>query len=244
MRPKAYRGFANQSTGKAFRYLALLVLLVTIPAFIYIYHSMSPGTEKLAGQIKKSWPDFKLTRGTLEVNAPMPLIIDNGDGSLTIIDTSGRGYPAILQVFPAANYIITRDQIFQRRGAQARVVDLKSLRFVTFSKETLIYFMDHFEWFAVLTIIGAFPLLYLFKILEAALAALLAMLSGLLFGNSLDYNQYFRISIYALTVPFIAQGLQKAVWPDCPYPGILFYALLLTYLVIGVRGATKSRIVL
>jgi len=221
-----------------------LVLLVSIPSFIYIYQDMSPGTTKLANQIKQDWPDFTLTRGRLEVNAPMPVIIDNGDGSLTIIDTRGKDYPAIVQAFPSANFVITQDQIFQRRGGQSRVVDFMSLKFVTFTKQTLIFCMDHFAWLAVVTIIGAFPFLYLFKLLEAALAALLVLLIGLIIGTDLEYSHFFRISIYALTTPFIAQGLQKAMLPNFAYPGILFYSLFVIYLILGLRGAARGHIVL
>lgn len=226
------------------RYLAWLVLLISIPTFVVIYRSMSPGMEKLTVQIKQSWPDFKLAQGKLEVDAAMPVIIDNGDGSLTIIDTRGQDYPAIVQSFPAANYVITQDQIFQRRGGQSRVVDFKTLSFITFNKQKLIYCMDHFEWLAVLTIIAAFPFLFLFKVLEAAMAALIILLIGLLMGTELEYSHFFRISIYALTIPFIAQGLQKALFPNFSYPVILFYSLFVIYLILGLRGATRGPIVL
>lgn len=244
MRPAAYRGFAYQSTGKALGYLAWLVLLISIPTFIYIYIDMSPGTTKLANQIRHSWPDFTLTRGRLEVNAPMPVIIDNGDGSLTIIDTRGRDYPSIVQTYPSANYVITQDHIFQRRGDQSRVIDFMSLKFLTFTKETLIFCMDHFAWLAGVTIIAAFPLLYIFKLLEAALAALFMLLLGLIIGTHLEYSHFFRISIYALTIPLIAQGLQKALLPNYHYPGILFYSLFVIYLILGLRGAARGPIVL
>lgn len=226
------------------RYLAWLVLLISIPTFIVIYRSMSPGMEKLTGQVKQSWPEFKLAQGKLEVDAPMPVIIDNGDGSLTIIDTRGQDYPAIVQSFPAANYVITQDQIFQRRGGQSRVVDFKTLNFITFTKQKLIFCMDHFEWFAVLTIIVAFPLLFLFKVLEAALAGLILLLIALILGTELEYIHFFRISIYALTIPFIAQGLQKALLPNLPYSGILFYVLFAFYLILGWRSTARGPIVL
>jgi len=244
MRPAAYRGFANQSTGYALRYLALLVLLVSIPTFLFIYYDMSAGVEKLAGQIRQSWPDFKLAGGVLEVDAPMPMIIDNGDGSLTIVDTSGKTYLTLLEAYPSAGYVITRDQIFQRREGRARVIDFKTLHFITFTKQILVHWMAYFRWISVLIIIFGFPFLYVFKLLEAAAAALVAMLAGFIFRSILNYSQAFRISVYALTIPFIAQGLQKALWPDCPYPSIMFYAIFLIYVVIGVRGATRSRIVL
>jgi len=244
MRPAAYRGFASQGTNEALRYLACLVLLVSIPTFLYIYIDMSAGVQKLAEQIKTGWPDFKLAQGQLRVYSVMPMVINNGDGSLTVIDTTGRAYSTILHDYPTASYIITRDQIFQRRTGQARVVDFKMTRQITFTKQTLVYCLDHFTWLGVLMIIFGFPFLYLFKILEAAAAAVVALLVGMAARARLNYEQAFRISLYALTVPFIVQGAQKALWPGCPYPGLVFYSVLFIYLVIGVIGATRSRILL
>lgn len=226
------------------RYLAVLVLVVTLPTLLYIYADISGGVEKLAKQVNQSWPDFRLAQGHLQVYSESPLIIDNGDGSLTIIDTTGKSYREIFGQYPQANCIITRDQIFQRQQLQVRIIDFKMLKYFTFTKKNLITLMSYFQWFGVITVILGFPFLYLFKILEALAFALVAMLLGLITRTRLNYQQAFNISVYALTVPFIVQGLQKAFWPNFAYPNIIFYAVLLLYVVIGVSGAARSRIVL
>ena len=120
---------------------------------------MSAGVKKLAGQIKDGWPDFKLSHGQLRVYNTMPMLIDNGDGSLTIIDTTGKAYTTILAEYPTASYIITRDQIFQRRNSQARIIDFKTVRSITFTKQTLVYCLINFKWLGVLIIILRFPFL-------------------------------------------------------------------------------------
>lgn len=241
-KPASYRGFLGQSTGRAMRYLALLVLLVSIPAIVYINEGMTGGVHQWKVLIDQWCPDFKLSNGHLKVYSQMPIISDNGDGTITIIDTGGKSYQSILAEYPTASFIFTRDQIFQLRSGQPRVVDFKSVKFITLTKDNLVYMLSHFRWLNLFVVILGFPIFYLLKIVEALAGALVAMLIGFIIRSPLDYGQAFKISVYALTLPYIIECLQWAVWQDFSY--LLFCAVYLIYLVIGVRWATRSPIML
>lgn len=228
------------------RYLALLVLLVSAPTLIYINFDMAKGVDQLAQRVKNEWPYFKLSDGHLLVQSKEPFMFVNPDGTATVIDTrSDTDYSLIMNVYPTVNYVFTRNQILYRINGQNRIIDYASFKWLTFTKGNLVSIMQNFRWLSLLIIVLAFPALYLFKLLEALVGALAAMLIALFIQNRLAYEQAFQISVYALTLPFIIQGLQKALWPlPYPYPAILFYAVFLIYLIISVRGATRNPIML
>lgn len=231
---RQYRDFAVQKTGRSMGYLAILTLIIGLPVLLFYANQMTTGTSDLIKEFSQGCPDFKLENGQLQVFAEMPLNL--GDNELPIIiDTTGQTDASIVNQY---NEIIlfTQDQYIQKQGLQTKITNFSDLKGFTITKAMVESWLPMFKWLAVIMVLVGLPGIFLFKLIEALLFALVALILGAIFKVSLNYAKALNICIYALTLPFIVQALQKVFWPEFPHPSLLFYALLITYLIVGVRA--------
>jgi len=86
----------------------------------------------------------------------------------------------------------------------------------------------------ILVIIATMLGFFAVKTLTVLIAGLAGMFLGMIKNLNLPYWNCCRLSVYALTMPFIMETIQRLMWPDFPGGLVLYIFVALVYLWLGV----------
>ncbi|MGE5417934.1 MAG: DUF1189 domain-containing protein [Acidobacteriota bacterium] len=237
--PAAYGELVKLGLGKAMGYLILLVLLVTIPVHIYQVYGSNGMVSAVSQLIDQNIPDFSLSNGVLQVDAEMPITIAETPQNLIVIDTSGRSNQSILNDHPEG-VLFTKDQMVVKQNGQVQQISLSDLQ-VEFNKDDLFKVLPLIKTFGIVYIILGPFVIWLIKMLQVfTLMGLVALIVSAISSAELSYTESVTVAVYAMTLPFLVQGLQKVLIPTFPYPCLLYYILFIICIILGVQGA-KNR---
>jgi hypothetical protein len=240
-----YPVLAKLSTGKAVVYLLLLSLLVTAVAFIpSAYHTYRFYRETTQGL--ENLPDFKLENGRLNFAGSMPyyFVNDPNVDVEIIIDTTGETTEQSLSRYEAA--ILFTETFVVIKNNDGRTTRTEYQFLPSFSRNSLIKLIP---WFLVIffPVFFLFSLVWMFlrKLINALVVSLIAMIINSSLNARIKWEDLFKISIYAITLPTIISRLVGLLNLRVPGIGfmmfVMYYALVVYWLYRAIQ-ATNNQI--
>lgn len=233
-----YRYFLRQSTGKAVVYLLLLSLflgvIITVQYGIEYNRIIDGVISNMSGKI----PDFELANGKLSVNGRMPIII-GGAASPIIIDTSPNADEKILNQYDTA-ILITSDKIIQKNFASRNVTDLSQLQGFVLNRKSVEEALPLMKPLGNIIIVFIGIFFVCGKFISALIVSLLGLMVNSARNTRLTYNNIFKISVYAMTLPLFIGTVLDLAAPVFPYKWLLFYAIAFVYVVFAINSIKKE----
>lgn len=239
-----YPVLAKLSTGKAVVYLLLLSLLVTAVVFIPpAYHTYRFYREATQGL--ENIPDFKIEKGRLNFDGNMPYYFIN-DPSVdveVIIDTTGETTEQSLQHYDSA--ILFTETFVVIKNNDGRTTRTEYQFLPSFSRDSLIKLIPWFLiiFFPVFFLIS-FVWMFLGKLVNALVVSLIAMLINSSLNARLKWEDLFKISIYAITLPTIISRLVRMLNLGVPGFGfmmfVMYYALVVYWLYRAIQASQNQ----
>ncbi len=239
---KSYVYSKNQPIGRAFLYLLLLLAVFgTIDAITFSVRA-DRAIDEFKVRYQQEFPDFTLTPEGIKITAEMPIVAESKDRKgIYVIDTTGKITKDVLKQYEKG-MLVTKKTIYHKRNTlEVREYDVSKIFsiFGAVTKQTLE------ELFTLKWIIFVFIFIgyYIYFYLAKLFAALLVSLIGLIINSSIKtgsgFEDFYKLSIYALTVPVALSSLQRITGADIPLSSFIFIAVGAVYLGFGLK-AVKS----
>ncbi|MTI94416.1 MAG: DUF1189 domain-containing protein [Firmicutes bacterium] len=239
---KAYQQFAKEPFGRAFGFLILATLILSLAAIMPGIIQFNRGINQVAGLFEETPLDFSLQNGELSVNVDMPFYHTYED-STTIIDTSGGTSASVLEDYDKA-VLFTATRMLIKDGNSTAEVSFQALPNISLSTRFLATFFQFFKWAIPLVVIFSFVITLVVRLVQALLVAVVAVILAAILKAGLGFGNVLAMSIYALTLPAIIGVFHS--WLPFTIPGlyfnIVFFSVAGLYMVLALLKITKTPI--
>ncbi|WP_042345920.1 DUF1189 domain-containing protein [Bacillus massiliigorillae] len=201
--PKDIAKFRFQGIGKTILYVFLLVLISTLPSFIYTTTSVKDGVASFKDAIEHKIPAFEIKNGKLHTEAKEPIIHNNedfdiffdGTGSLTAkdVETKTNNGLALLK----SEFVIVANGTMQAQSYSL-------FQGFTLTKDDVQSFMKQIDGLLIIliVIVGIFTYIMAagLKFIEITIIALVGKLLASAYNPKLQYRHMWRITAYSVTI--------------------------------------------
>lgn len=237
-----YPKMLKEGVGRAFLYLLFFTLIFGSIGGIDTIVGVKQFVDDLKTEEANELPFFTFTDGELFVEGAMPLIVQEDDTSILIIDTTGRTNPDILDDYQTG-VLILNDRLVQKENSiQTSEISFKEFRGFDFDKYQFINWIDLISGFLVVGLIIIFIFYLLFFYLGKMFSALLLSVFGLIFKaiqkSKISYGQLYSAGIYALTLPVIIDIILSLF--DYNLAWYFYYAIALIFLWVAIKFVKKA----
>jgi len=223
--------------GKSMWFLLILMLfigsIIMIKAEIEIYKGMNEVVTKL----EIDFPDFELKNGHFVCQGKMPFIRNGENKSVFIIDTSGKHSGEILDVYKSGIFISESKIINKKNAVETTSYNLSDFKSFSITKDKIIEILSGWKipGLVILFILSLF-FIYVWKLIGVVTLSLIALIISKVLKTEIDYQNLFKIGIYAIFLPTIINSALGIAEVKIPYFWIVYYAIATFYVVRYVMG--------
>lgn len=239
--PKAYNDFFKESTSRAVVYLLLLCLIFGGISAIRDAYDFNKGVILMLNVFTEKMPNFTLKNGELSVDGQMPIIINEGQEPVVIIDTTGKTKETILDKYNSGIYISKTKFIQKKNPVQKTETDFASLKTLTITKAEVESWISIAKIANILIVIFGPIFFFAFKFIAAFIVSLLGLLVNAFCKAKVNFAGIYKLSIYALTFSIILKVFFAVIAIEVPYFWILYYGIPLIYLGVGLNSISKEQ---
>lgn len=237
---KFYTKIKDNRFSRSFLYLMLLFLIIyslgAIGDFVYLKY----GVDEAANYINESLSDFRLQNGEFSYDGEMPKYLANNSQEMYVIDTTGQVTEDM--VSNAENGIlIMKSYIYVKRPGDSGRIYYKDLQGLSFTRKSLIDFMPKLNWIILAILAVGFSFMLAYKLLNALLLALIAMIANTTIKAEFNYKQVLNISIYALTLPMLLELAVKLSGYTFTFFSLIYWLVSYAYIIIAMRTCIANR---
>jgi hypothetical protein len=228
-RPQAYLQFYREPLSKAIIYLALLTLVLSGISSIRNVYLYSQGLNEIIAEFAYSVPDFELDNGRLRVEGPMPLYVDQSEDFLFVIDTSGQLSAAVLDGH-ADGVFISAYELVDKTAYEISVIRFADLPAFRLTKSGVEQWLPLLRWVNLFIVLFGITFSFLGKLVSAFLVGLAGMIMVSVQKIQVGFDQLYKLSIYALTLPMLLKLLVGLTGQTVPGFNLLYYSIALVFL--------------
>lgn len=215
---------------KSMIYLLILMLFIgsvkMIESDIDNYHYAS----SLAKFFKIKSPDFEFKNGRFYYFGEMPFIFEEGQ-NIIIVDTSGKVTEESLNKYKSGMFISTTRLVYKKDNTETKGINLIDYKKINFTRNELIKFINYFTIpiLLIITLIGLF-FIYIFKLIGVFILTIIALIINKILKAGIDYQNLFKISIYAIALPTVIDSVLDIFKVEIPYFWIIYYCIATFYI--------------
>ncbi|RBW71047.1 DUF1189 domain-containing protein [Bacillus taeanensis] len=227
-----YPDMIKQGIGKAFLYLVLLTLtLGTVHAVITGYNvsQMIRGFNEL---VKQELPAFTLQNGELSVEGEMPMVLEETQSSLFMIDVTGEISSDVLDQYEEGALVLKDRVIMKESSYEKREFTFNELE-INLTKEDIVTWLPYLEWLGAAAGIFMFFFFFIGKMSSALVISVMSLIFRAIEKASLSFGGLYSMAIYALTLPVILDVLLSIFWYGTPW--YLYYGIVFLYMWFGIK---------
>lgn len=239
--PKAYNEFLKESMGRAVIYLLLLCLIFGGINAIRNVYDFNKGVLMVLNDFKENIPNFVLANGELNVAGQMPIIINEGEPSVIIIDTSGKTVETVLDNYDSGTLITKTKYIEKKNPMQKSETDFASFKTLTVTNADVEKWIGIARFANILIVIFGPIFFFGTKFIAAFIISLFALLINVFCKAKVNFRELYKLSIYSLTFSIVLKVLFAVTTIEVPYFWILYYGLSLIYLGVGLNFISKTQ---
>lgn len=234
--PETYRDVVNNKKGNTFVYLALLVMLCSIPLMIAIVTGMNNFMKNDGSYILNQLPEIKITNGIVSMDKESPYFIKSKAGeTLFVIDLSDSAATTELQ--GSAKVLLTKNKVIaQQKENETRTYNLSQVQNFTLNAQKIN------DWFGyawiVYIIIFVFMVIffYIYRLIQAFVNGVFGLIISALLKVNLDFTSLIYIAMVAITPVAILASVVWATDLQIPAKGWLGFILVLGYISFGIMA--------
>lgn len=234
-----YRRFADQPWGKVISYLLLIVLILGIPVLLSFVFDFNKGVGGLIAKFNENIPDFVLKDGELAVSGEMPLVFEDISGeekNIYVIDTSGETDVSVLDDYDTGMFISKKEAVIKKNAIEKQTYSFSAFKGGEIHKADVEKFLSYIKFIGIFIVLFGLIYFFLSKLCTAVVLGLVCLLFSAVQNTGLKYEQTFKITIYALTIPTLFQALHQILAPQFYYGRFIYYCIALLYLWFAVRA--------
>lgn len=229
--PRAYDGFRAASTGKVMLHTVLVALIITLLVGLPMVYEFNRVVSETMYWAQQDMPNFEVRQGKLMVDAPMPIILGQGEQAF-IVDTTG--YITLETLGPTfTGILVTESTIYHRKNQfETQSFDLSTIQ--SFSKAQLLTWIPYLRWIMPLITIFMFGFYLVGNLLVALIGAFVYNISGKGKSKGLAFGELYKLMLFSMTLPRLFIGVFALVSLSIPYYFVLTLALTVFFAHRGV----------
>lgn len=237
-----YRNFLDEPLKRAITYLLGVTLIFGSISMVRTIYDLNLNMNQTIDFFDKKVPDFKLENGELTVKGRMPLIIDEKNGDITIIDTTGRTNESVLDKYEKGTFV-SKDKIVRKESElQKREYYFSAAKEVTVTKNNVRGLVPLLKWIYVITVLFGLLGFFISKLLNALFLSIIVAITFKVSSIGLTFKDVYKLSLYALTLPIIISTILDIIPVYVPYFWILYYGIALYYLWKAIDNIKKDKL--
>ena len=237
-----YQDVCEYWRGKAYTFLAVLVLLTSLPTALALQKDFKTFISGNASTVIAKIPDMRLDNGELTVNIEQPYLIEDDDTGelIAIIDTTGQ-YTSLDDT--DAHILVTQKNVHIRKSnAEIRTYSMQVLGDRIINQEVLRSWVDTASaWVGV----GLVPAMVVGSFLVSIIGALFFGAIGLIMAMALrvnlPYSALVSVAIMARTPPTLLETLQILLGTRLLFWGILSFLITIGLLFYAIRSKAADK---
>lgn len=234
-----YRKVARRWKGAALGYLLLLLAICLLPEALKMQVEISRFARQEGAALARQIPDITIRQGEVSTDVATPYFIKDRDGApLAIIDLTGR-YTSLDHT--PARFLLTRNRLIYRRRGRIKANDLSNVQNFHLNRARAERWLGVARKWLVPTL---FPLglafVFLYRIIQALVYALIGVLLARPLKVSLDYLTLLRLAIVAVTPAIIVDTLHSALNLRTALWGPICFLIAMGYLLFALRCNTPQ----
>jgi hypothetical protein len=234
--PETYRDAVNQKKGGIFGYLAVLVVLCSIPLIVAIISGMNTFMKTDGTFILGQLPEITFKDGIASMEKESPYFIKSRAGeTLFVIDLSDSA--AITELQGSAKVLLTKDKLIaQQKENETRTYNLSQFQNFTLNAQKVQGWLGY-SWIVYIVIFISIVLsLYIYRLVQALFNALLGLIISSFMKVSLDFVSLMYITMVAITPVAILASVIWATGIEVPAKSWLGFILALGYIGFGIMA--------
>lgn len=216
-------------------YLLLLLTLCWGILAIPMQKNVELGYTSFSDKLFPQIPVMEIKNGELKTPENRPYVITDPHNKqvLAIIDTSGK-YQNLDKT--TASLLLTKHAVYYQNDAKMeKMRNFSADLNLDIKPQNVKSISDRFVHWAWLLFLPALILLtFIYRIIEAALYAILGEIFSMIAKISLTYGEVFRLSIFAMTPAIIISTILDWFLIGFRHQLLFYFLLSMAYLVFGV----------
>ncbi|MFZ5966907.1 MAG: DUF1189 domain-containing protein [Bacillota bacterium] len=225
-----YQRILKESLGKAFIYLVLISLLFGFAGSIKAVYDINFGVNAMIDGFRDEIPDFTFQNGELEVYAEMPMILEEGEGAIVVIDTTGQTDESILDDYDSGVFLSKHKLVSKENSIQTKEFDFSQIKEFDFNKQDVERWIPFLKWMSVIAVIFILLGTIIGKLISTLFISLLGLIVNGIAKARLEYGNIYKIGIYAITLPTIIKTVMGLVSIQIPFFFVIYYGIVVFYL--------------
>jgi hypothetical protein len=239
--PKYYKDFLKESTGKAVVYLLLLCLIFGGISAIRNVYDWNKGIITVVNEFNEKVPNFTLENGELNVEGEMPIIFEEKQESVFIVDTSGKTDETVLDKYNSGVFVSKTKFVQKKSSMQKTETSFDGLKTLTFTKAKVEKWIGYAKFVNVVIILFGPMFFFGFKFIAAFIVSLIGLIINAFCKAKVTFGEIYKLSIYALTFSIILKVFFAVIGVHVPQFWILYYGIPLIYLGLGLNLISKDQ---
>lgn len=232
-----YPKMIKQGVGKAFLYLFLLTLIFGTIDSVVTGYNVNQAVGQFADTLKEEIPEFTLKNGTLQVEGDMPMILQETESSVLAIDTTGQLDESFLNDYESGLLVLKHKAINKKNQFSTEEFSFQQFN-LTLTKDNLISWLPYLKWAGVIFGVFAWIFFFIGKMASALFIALIGLIASAVFKAKMPFGQLYTTSIYALTMPILADLIFKLF--NMNLPVLVYYVIAVLYMVLAVEKMKRA----
>lgn len=237
-----YRIVKNETLGKAFKYLILLCLMIGIISSILTVIPFTKGIDILKDNFVTDIPYFEFDNGELKVESDEPIIIEESEGYIFIVDTTNETDESILDQYEAGMYIGKDRMVTKRNMVQKESFEFSQIKELSFTKYDIQGYIHYLKYFSILIVFFILIWTIIGKLFSTLVISVIGLIINAIVKSELEYSDIYKLGIYSITLPSIIKLITKYTLPDIPFFSILYYGIVIFYLVKAMNRIKNDKI--
>lgn len=227
----------EQETGKAVKYLMVVMLILGSIIMIKGDIKFNDIIKNSLEAITNKCPDFELKDGKFVCRGEMPFVSVGKSNIAFIIDTSGKTRIDTLNNFKSGIFITENNLVYKKSSYETTSYKFSDFKTLNITKSWLINVIRNYTIpVLVFVFIIGFVFIIIGKMIGVLFLTLIALILARILKTEINYENIFKISIYAIIVPTILNNVLDWTTLKIPYFWVIYYAIAIFFLVRYIKG--------
>lgn len=234
---KFYKIISGNKVSKSFKYLAKLLLIVTIFLSIRFFADFVKFADDAMNWFDSNIGKIEIKNGAVLFDKPQPFTIKRFEFTLSI-DTTGK----ISSVEGAWGMLFTKDKLlYKDQLGNISQYDLSKIPQLVLNRNFFEAIKKNILWLIYLLIfLGTYVILFFAKLVQLGAFSIFSVVINLFRGAGLMYKSLINIGIYALTPSIILGLLVDGLKINIPNFWILYSGIYMIFIIMGIVNTKES----
>jgi hypothetical protein len=141
-----------------------------------------------------------------------------------------------LDDYDTGMFISKNEAIIKKNTIEKQTYSFSAFKGGEIHKADVEKFLSYIKFMGIFIVLFGLIYFFLSKLCTAVVLGLVCLLFSAVQNTGLKYEQTFKITIYALTIPTLFQALHQILAPQFYYGRFIYYCIALLYLWFAVRA--------